>query len=183
MNTVILSIALAACALITLVAATKSFHDFSLTSIDGKPVQLAAYKGKVVLVVNVASECGYTKQYAGLEKLYAQYKNKGLVIIGVPSNEFGGQEPGTNEQIKQFCSTKFGVTFDMFGKIVVKGDGMHPLYQYLTSGGGNSALAGDISWNFEKFLISKNGSILKRYKSRTEPMSDDMIKDIEAALK
>src|SRR5947209_5182591 len=130
--------------------AASSVHEFSLPSIDGAPAPLSSYKGKVVMVVNVASKCGYTPQYAGLEKLYEKYKDKGFVIVGVPANNFGGQEPGTNEEIKTFCSRNYNVTFPMMSKVSVKGADKTPLYQYLTD-----ATGGDIKWNFTKFLIDK----------------------------
>ena len=132
--------------------------------------------------MNVASFCGYTKQYTTLEQLYKRYKDKGLVILGFPSNDFGAQEPGTDAEIKDFCSTKYNVTFPMFSKITVKGEGKAPLYAALTSGGGNAALAGEIEWNFEKFLIGKDGRIIKRYSSKVEPMGDELLRDVEAAL-
>ena len=128
-----------------------------MNSIDGKPVNLARYQGKVVLIVNVASQCGYTPQYAGLEELHRKYAAKGLNILGFPANEFGAQEPGSNAEIAQFCQTNYGVDFDMFSKIVVKGPGQAPLYQFLTSKQTNPKFAGDIAWNFEKFLIGQWG--------------------------
>ena len=150
-----------------------------MKSIDGKPVDLAAYKGKVVLVVNVASQCGYTRQYAGLQKLYDAYKDKGFVILGFPANDFGAQEPGTDAQIAEFCSTKFGVTFPMFSKITVKGSGKAPLYEALTT---SAEPAGEVSWNFEKFLIGKDGSVVGRFKSGVAPDAAELTKAIEAAL-
>ena len=129
--------------------------------------------------MNVASRCGYTSQYANLEALHKAHASKGLSILGFPANNFGGQEPGTNAEIKEFCSTKFNVTFDMFEKISVKGGDKHPLYAYLTSGGGNGDLSGEVGWNFEKFLINKNGQIVKRFRSGVDPLSDEMIKAIE----
>lgn len=161
---------------------SQSLYDFTMKSITGKDVSLSAYKGKVMLVVNVASACGYTSQYEGLEKLHQTYGSKGLSVLGFPANNFGEQEPGTNQEIQQFCKTKFGVKFDMFAKISVKGSDMNALYNYLTTGGGNPNLAGDVKWNFEKFLIGKDGHIIKRYSSRTAPSNEELIKDIEAAL-
>src|SRR5437870_2484877 len=158
--------------------AASSVYDFTLNSIDGAPTSLSSYKGKVVLLVNVASKCGYTPQYAGLEKLYEKYKDQGFVILGVPANNFGGQEPGTNEEIKTFCSRNYNVTFPMMSKISVKGADTTPLYQYLTSKTG-----GDIKWNFTKFLIDRNGNIVSRYESSVTPESADMVKAIETALK
>jgi glutathione peroxidase len=148
-------------------------------AIDGKPVDLATYKGKVVLIVNVASRCGYTGQYAGLQKLYDTYKDKGLVVLGFPANEFGGQEPGTDPEIAQFCSTKYGVTFPMFSKIVVKGDGKAALYKTLTE---SATPAGEVSWNFEKFLVGRDGTIVGRYKSGVAPDDAKLTQAIEAAL-
>lgn len=159
-----------------------SLNDFTVTTIDGKQRNLADYSGKVVLVVNVASFCGYTKQYATLEQLYLRYKDQGLVILGVPANDFGAQEPGTNEEIAAFCSTKYNVTFPMCAKMVVKGSDKSPLYAWLTSGGGNAQLAGEVGWNFEKFLVGKNGAIVSRFKSNVEPLSSQLTAAIEAAL-
>jgi len=151
-----------------------------MKKIDGTPVDLSSYKGKVVLIVNVASKCGYTKQYTGLQKLYDSYKDKGLVVLGFPANEFGGQEPGSDADIATFCSTKYGVTFDMFSKIVVKGPGKAPLYKSLTE---TATPAGEVKWNFEKFLIGRDGAILGRFDSGVAP-EDAKLKDaIEAALK
>lgn len=175
MKTILLS-------LICMITMSASFHDYSVRSIDGTSVDLSAYKGKVVLIVNVASFCGYTKQYAPLENLYRKYKDKGLVILGFPANDFGAQEPGTNEEIKTFCSTKYDVTFPMFEKVVVKGSDKAPLFQFLTSGGGSEALAGEIDWNFEKFLVGKNGAVVGRFKSRVDPLSSEITSAIEAAL-
>jgi len=159
-----------------------SFYDFTMKTIDGKDMHLDKYKGKVVLVVNVASFCGFTKQYKGLEELFEKYKNKNFVILGFPANNCGAQEPGTDDEIKQFCSTKYNVTFQMFSKISVKGDDKHPLYKFLTSGGGNENLTGEVSWNFEKFLIDKNGTIVSRYKRNIEPMSEEVTAKIEEQI-
>lgn len=147
-----------------------------MKSIDGKPAPLAAYKGKVVLAVNVASQCGYTPQYAGLESLYKKYKDKGLVVAGFPANNFGSQEPGTNDEIKTFCDRNYKVTFPMFSKISVKGADQAPLYQYLTQKGG------EVKWNFAKFLIGKDGRVIKKFDSGVEPTSEELTKAIEAAL-
>ncbi len=157
-----------------------SLHEFTMNNIDGKPVKLDEYKGKVVLVVNVASKCGFTPQYEGLEKIYKQFQAKGFVVLGFPANNFMGQEPGTEADIKAFCSTKYNVTFPMFAKISVKGDDMHPLYQYLTQ---KSNPAGDVRWNFGKFLIGKDGKIIARYDSKVAPESAELISAIESALK
>ncbi len=156
--------------------AAENIHEFTMKSIDGKPAPLAAYKGKVVLAVNVASQCGYTPQYAGLESLYKKYKDKGLVVAGFPANNFGSQEPGTNDEIKTFCDRNYKVTFPMFSKISVKGADQAPLYQYLTQKGG------EVKWNFAKFLIGKDGRVIKKFDSGVEPTSEELTKAIEAAL-
>jgi glutathione peroxidase len=163
-------------------ADAKSPLDFKLKNIDGKEVDLGTYKGKVVLIVNVASQCGLTPQYEGLEALREKYSDKGLVILGFPANEFGKQEPGTDEEIKGFCTDNYGVKFPMFSKIVVKGDGMHPLYQFLTSKDSNPKFAGDISWNFEKFLVDRQGNVVARFLPRVSPGSPDLVKAVEAEL-
>jgi glutathione peroxidase len=152
-------------------------HDFKANTITGSEKKLADYKGQVLLVVNVASECGYTPQYTGLEALNKKYREKGLRVLGFPANEFGGQEPGTNAEIATFCTSKFDVTFDMFAKVVVKGEGIHPLFQWLTSETG-----GDIKWNFYKFLVGKNGEILGRFAHKAEPESPEVVAAIEKAL-
>jgi len=143
--------------------AASSVYDFTLNSIDGSATPLAGFKGKVVLLVNVASKCGYTPQYAGLEKLYETYKDKGFVIVGVPANNFGAQEPGSNEEIKTFCSRTYNVTFPMMSKVSVKGSDKTPLYQYLTDASGNPKTGGEIKWNFTKFLIDKKGNVAARF--------------------
>ena len=153
--------------------------DFTMNSIDGKPVDLSKYQGNVVLMVNVASECGFTPQYKGLEELHRKYAGKGLKILGFPANDFGAQEPGTNSEIAQFCKKNYGVEFDMFSKIVVRGPGQAPLYKYLTS---QSKFSGDVAWNFEKFLIGRNGEVTARFKSEIEPLSRQMTGAIESAL-
>ncbi len=167
-------------AMTTIAASAESIYDIKLKDIDGKDTTLAAYKGKAVLVVNVASKCGLTPQYKGLEALYQKYKDKGLVVLGFPCNQFNGQEPGTNEEIKQFCSSKYNVTFPMFDKLDVNGDKRHPLY--VTLAGKDSPFPGDIKWNFGKFLIGKDGKILHRFEPRTTPDSEDVTKAVEAAL-
>ena len=161
----------------------SGFYNFTLNMVDGVPNKMSTYQGKVCLIVNVASRCGYTSQYANLEKVYQEYKNKGFMVLGFPANNFGGQEPGTDQEIKTFCSSTYNVTFNMYGKISVKGNDKHPLFTFLTSGAANSNLAGEIGWNFEKFLIDKNGKLIKRYKSNIDPMSAEMKTDIENALK
>ena len=164
----------------TIVARAESIYDIKVTDIEGKETSLAAYKGKVLLIVNVASRCGFTKQYTALEAIYEKYKDKGFVILGFPCNQFGGQEPGTKEEIKQFCSTKFSVTFPLFDKIDVNGDNRHALYTALA--GKDSPFPGDIKWNFNKFLVGKDGKILQRFESKVTPDSEEMTKAIEAAL-
>jgi glutathione peroxidase len=157
--------------------------DHKMTGIDGKEVDLAQYKGKVVLLVNVASECGYTPQYRGLQELYDKYEKAGLVIIGVPSNDFGRQEPGTNEEILSFCRTNYKVTFPLLAKVTVKGANKVPLYQYLTSKETNPKFGGDeVRWNFEKFLIGRNGEVVGRFRSSVEPNSDELVNAIRAEL-
>ena len=151
-----------------------------LKDIDGKDTSLQPFAGKVLLIVNVASECGYTPQYAGLESLYRKYHAQGLVVLGVPSNDFGEQEPGTNADIKKFCTSRYDVTFPMFEKIHVKGADQHPLYQALT--GPSAGFPGDVQWNFGKFLIGRNGKLLARYDSDTEPDSTVLTGAIEKAL-
>lgn len=161
--------------------AESSLYDIKLKDIDGKDTTLGAYKGKVLLIVNVASKCGYTKQYTALEAIYQKYKSQGLVVLGFPCNQFNGQEPGTNEEIKQFCSSKYNVTFPLFDKIEVNGGNRHPLYIALA--GEKSPTPGDIKWNFNKFLIGKDGKIAKRFDSKVTPDSPEMTAAIEAALK
>jgi glutathione peroxidase len=157
--------------------------DFTLNALDGKPAPLANYKGKVILLVNVASQCGYTYQYEGLEKLYEKYKDQGFVIAGFPANNFGGQEPGTNEEIGAFCHSKFGVTFPMFSKISVKGTDKAPLYQFLTGKDANPKTAGEIQWNFTKFLVDRSGKVIERFEPPVEPLSKELASAVEAALK
>jgi glutathione peroxidase len=163
-----------------MLAADAPLYTIPLKDIDGKDTSLKTYAGKAVLVVNVASECGYTRQYSGLEALWRKYKDKGLIVAGFPSNDFGGQEPGSNEEIKKFCSSKFDVTFPMFDKVTVKGAGQHPLYAALT--GKDAPFPGNVKWNFGKFLIGRDGTILARYDSKTEPDSAELTQAIEAAL-
>ncbi len=158
----------------------KSVYDFTMKNIDGKDIKLSSYKGKVLLIVNVASRCGYTPQYEGLQKLYTTYKDKGLVILGFPANNFKEQEPGSNEEIKEFCSLKYGVSFPLFSKISVKGDDKHPLYKYLTE---NPENGGEITWNFNKFLVSKDGKVLAHFSQKDKPEDPKMAEAIEAALK
>jgi glutathione peroxidase len=160
--------------------AASSIYDIPLKDIDGKATSLKPYEGKVLLIVNVASKCGYTPQYTGLEALYEKYKDKGLLVLGFPCNQFGGQEPGTNEQIKQFCSSKYEVTFPLFDKIEVNGPNRNQLYTVLA--GESSPFPGNIKWNFNKFLIGRDGKILKRFESKVKPDSEELVQAVEAAL-
>jgi glutathione peroxidase len=162
--------------------AASGIYNFTLNSIDGKPAPLADYKGKVVMIVNVASQCGYTPQYSALEAIYEKYKDQGFVILGFPANNFGAQEPGTNEEIKTFCSRKYSVTFPMYSKISVKGDDQAPLYGYLTKETG-AGITGDIKWNFTKFLIDRNGKVVQRFEPAVTPDSKDVTAAIEKQLK
>ena len=162
--------------------AASSIYDFTLPLLNGKAAPLADYKGKVVLVVNVASRCGFTPQYSALESTYEKYKDQGFIIIGFPANNFGGQEPGTNEEIAKFCSGKYNVTFPVYGKVSVKGDDQTPLYAFLTKDA-NPAVAGDIKWNFTKFLVGRDGKVVQRFEPATTPDSPEIIAAIEAELK
>ena len=163
--------------------AEKSVLDFTMKSIDGVDVKLDSYSGNVLMLVNVASKCGYTPQYRGLESVYKKYKEQGLVVMGFPANNFLWQEPGTNEEIKSFCSTKYNVTFPMFAKISVKGDKIHPLYKFLTSKQTDPEFGGAISWNFNKFLVDRSGKLVARFSSKDEPESEKVVQAIEQALK
>ena len=158
----------------------SSLYDIPLKDINGKPTSLKAYKGKTILVVNVASKCGLTPQYSALESLYKKYQSKGLVVLGFPCNDFAGQEPGTNDEIKQFCSSKYDVTFPLFDKLHVKGPEQHPLYTALT--GEKSPFPGEVKWNFGKFLVNKDGKIIKRFEPKTTPDSEEVTSAVEAAL-
>jgi glutathione peroxidase len=162
--------------------AASSVHEFTLKALGGGPTPLANYKGKVMLIVNVASQCGYTYQYEGLQALYVKYKDRGLVVAGFPANNFGGQEPGTDVEIGAFCRSKYGVTFPMFSKISVAGEDQAPLYQFLTSKAANPKTAGEIPWNFTKYLVDRNGKVLARFDAETEPDSRELTRAIEAAL-
>jgi glutathione peroxidase len=157
----------------------KSIYDFTMNDIDGKPVSLKKYKGKVLLVVNVASQCGLTPQYAGLQDLFKKYEKQGLVVLGFPANNFGGQEPGTNEEVKTFCTTKYNVTFPMFSKISVKGSDMAPVYKWLIEKSGDLK---DLEWNFGKFLVLKDGATVKRFAPRDVPSSKILEEAIVSAL-
>ncbi|MFY9232999.1 MAG: glutathione peroxidase [Fimbriimonadaceae bacterium] len=156
-----------------------SIYEFKMKSIEGKEIALEKYKGKVMLMVNVASKCGNTPQYAGLEKLYKDNKDKGLVVMGFPANQFGGQEPGTDEEIKAFCTQTYGVTFPMFSKIVVKGEGIHPLFTLLTK---SVEPKKEVEWNFTKFLVGRDGKVLARFDTRVQPDSEELLQAVKAAL-
>lgn len=162
--------------------AASSVHEFTLKALNGTPTPLASYKGKVMLIVNVASQCGYTYQYEGLQALYMKYKDRGLVVAGFPANNFGEQEPGTDVEIGAFCKSKYGVTFPMFSKLSVAGGDQAPLYQFLTSKTANPKTGGAIPWNFTKYLVDRNGKVLARFDAPVEPESKELIRAIEAAL-
>jgi glutathione peroxidase len=155
---------------------------FTVKDIDGKDVDLSQYKGKVVMIVNVASRCGNTPQYKQLEEMHKKYADKGLVILGFPANEFGKQEPGSNEQIKEFCTSTYQVDFPMFSKIVVKGNGQADLYKHLTSKETDPKFAGPITWNFEKFLVGRDGQVAARFKPKTKPDAPEVVQAIESEL-
>jgi glutathione peroxidase len=159
---------------------SKNIYSFTMKTIDGKEKSLSDYKGKVLLVVNVASLCGFTPQYKDLEATYLKYKDKGFRILAFPANNFGHQEPGTDKEIKQFCQSKYSVTFDMFSKISVKGDDQHPLYQYLTK---DSPFPGEVKWNFQKYLVDRDGNIVAMFPSRVKPTDKEVVEKIEALLK
>jgi len=159
-----------------------SVLDFTMKDIDGKDVPLAKFQGKVLLIVNTASQCGYTPQYKGLQEIYQKYKDQGFEILAFPANEFGAQEPGTDDQIKQFCSSRFQVTFPLFSKIVVKGKGIHPLYEFLTSESTDPKHAGPIPWNFAKFLVNRKGEVASRFEPGIKPDSTELNGAIEKAL-
>ena len=160
--------------------AATSVYDFEALSIDGKPAQLASQRGKVLLIVNTASACGFTPQFGGLEKLWQSYRDKGLVVVGFPSNEFGGQDPGTNGEIASFCQVNYGVSFPMMAKVDVNGSGAHPLWKWLTAEAPGILGTKAIKWNFTKFLVGKDGQVVKRYAPNDTPES--LRKDIDAAL-
>jgi glutathione peroxidase len=161
-------------------ADTMNIENIPLNDISNSPTSLKAYAGKVVLLVNVASKCGYTKQYTALEALYKKYQGQGLVVVGVPSNDFGGQEPGTAEEIVKFCKSKYDVTFPLMAKIHVLGAEKHPLYVALT--GAESPFPGEVKWNFQKFLIGRNGQVVARFDSKVKPDSPELVQAVEAAL-
>lgn len=169
------------------VAASKAkkpptVYDFKVNDIDGKPVKLSKFKGKVIMVVNTASQCGNTPQYASLQTLYEENKDKGFVVLAFPANEFGKQEPGTDQEIKEFCTSRFHVTFPVFSKIVVKGEGQHPLYQYLTSKTTNPKFGGDVEWNFAKFLINRKGEVIARFPAGLDPLKPEVVDAVGKAL-
>ena len=160
----------------------SSLHDFSMKNIDGEEQSLADFEGKVVLLVNVASQCGLTPQYKGLEALQQKYAENGFAVLGFPCNQFAGQEPGSDADVKQFCETSFGITFPMFSKIDVNGEDQAPLYKWLTSTPTTPEAEGDIKWNFGKFLVGKNGQIVSRFEPPTDPEAKEVLAAIEAAL-
>lgn len=166
----------------TAVENVKSIHEFVMKNIDGEDVPLSRYKGRPILVVNVASQCGLTPQYEQLQKLHDTFGPKGLAVIGIPANNFGGQEPGSNGEIKKFCTDKFRVSFDMFAKVSVKGDDCCDLYRWLTSEAGGGKYAGEIKWNFTKFLIDADGKVIARFEPRTRPDDKQVVDAIEKAL-
>jgi glutathione peroxidase len=158
---------------------SSSIYDFTMNDIDGKPVPLSQFRGKTVLLVNTASFCGNTPQYSDLQTMYERYQSKGFEILAFPANNFGQQEPGTNEEIKGFCFTKYSLTFPLFSKISVKGSDKHPLYRYLTE---ESPFPGEVEWNFQKYLVDSKGTVVGRYHHRTKPTSDEIVRDIEDTL-
>jgi len=158
-----------------------SLYDFSMKTIDGKELKLKDYKGKVLLIVNTASKCGFTPQYKDLQEIYRKYNEKGLVILGFPANDFGQQEPGTNPEIKEFCSLNYQVDFPLFEKVSVKGESQHPLFKFLTEQK-NPDFTGEIKWNFEKILVGKDGQVLHRFRSKVKPNDRELVEAIELAL-
>jgi glutathione peroxidase len=166
----------------TLMASEKTIYDFTMNSIDGQPTPLSSFKGKIVLLVNVASRCGYTPQYTALESIYEKYKGRGFVIVGIPANNFGSQEPGSNQEIKTFCTAKYHVTFPMMAKVSVKGSDITPLYQFLTDKTAHPDTGGEIGWNFTKFLVGPDGKVIARFDSKVEPDSEQVTSAIEKAL-
>lgn len=160
----------------------KSVHEFTMKDIDGKDVKLSDYSGRVLMLVNTASQCGLTPQYKGLQAIYQKYQAQGFTILAFPANNFGGQEPGSNAEIKEFCTMRYKVTFPVFAKISVKGDDQHPMFRFLTSKETNPQFGGDIMWNFNKFLVSKSGEIIARFEPRVDPESPEVAAAIEGAL-
>jgi glutathione peroxidase len=179
----LVAVCAALCVMAGIAVGASSVHEFTMKTLDGKQVPLASFKGKVMLVVNVASQCGYTYQYEGLQALYVKYKDRGLVLTGFPANNFGGQEPGSDAEIGAFCKSKFGVTFPMFSKISVQGSDKAPLYQFLTDTKANPKTGGEIQWNFTKFLVDRNGKVIQRFEPAVEPDSKEIEAAVEAALK
>ena len=177
MNKILL---LACVALCGASAVAENIYGVAAKDIDGKLVSMESYKGKVLLIVNVASKCGHTPQYAGLEELQRKYKDQGFTVLGVPCNQFGGQEPGTNDEIKQFCSSKYDVSFPILDKADVNGTGRHPLYKVLA--GKDSPYAGDIKWNFTKFLVGRDGKVLQRFEPAVKPDAPELVQAVEKAL-
>lgn len=163
------------------ISADTSIYDFELNSLSGDEISLSEFEGNVLLIVNTASECGYTPQYKELQELYETYNDEGFYVLGFPANNFGGQEPGSDEEIAQFCELNYGVTFPMFSKISVKGDDQHPMYNYLTQAE-NPDFTGEIGWNFEKFLIDRNGNIVRRFKSNVTPTGDELTDSLKELL-
>jgi len=159
----------------------ETVYDFKLNLIDGKEVEMSEFKGKVLLIVNTASKCGFTPQYDGLQAIHEKYKDRGFTVLGFPANNFGGQEPGTNEEIQEFCRVNFGVNFPLFSRISVKGEEIHPMFDYLVNME-NEDFTGEIGWNFEKFLVDRNGNLLRRFKSSVKPESKDITRAIELLL-
>ncbi len=168
--------------LFAMTPSSKSVYDFTMKNIDGKEIALSDYKGKVLLLVNVASKCGLTPQYKEIQALHEKYKDKGLVVLGFPANNFMGQEPGSDKEIKEFCTLKYDVTFPMFSKISVKGSNQHPLYKYLTSKVENGVIDAKVSWNFQKFLVGKSGKVITSFGPQTSVADAEVVKTIEAAL-
>ncbi len=160
----------------------QSSHQLELRRLSGKPESLAAYSGKVVLAVNVASRCGFTPQYAGLQALQDRYADRGFTVLGFPCNQFFHQEPGTAEQIQEFCSLNYGVTFPLFAKLDVKGEGQHPLYAFFSETADDSGKAGNVSWNFEKFLVGRDGQVVRRFRSKVTPEDPRIVEAVESLL-
>jgi glutathione peroxidase len=164
---------------VLMAAKSPSLYEFTMNDIDGQPVNLGQYKGKVLLVVNTASFCGNTPQYSDLQAMYEQYSEKGFEILAFPANNFGQQEPGTNAEIKNFCFTKYSLTFPLFSKISVKGEDKHPLYRYLTE---QSPFPGEVEWNFQKYLVDRSGNVVGRFHHRTKPLSPEVVHEVERLL-
>ena len=162
--------------------AGRSIHDVEHQLLDGSPARLAEHEGKVLLIVNVASKCGFTPQYAGLQRLHDTYAGRGFSVLGFPCNQFFGQEPGTPEQIEQFCSLNYGVTFPLYSKLEVKGPGRHPLYEILSASPDDGGKAGDVKWNFEKFLVGRDGRVVRRYRSKTVPEDPSIVDAVTELL-